>query len=108
MQEVAKSRGMEVIPLVQTFGHMEVRQTSRCCLQMFVALNFLDGLQCSQCMLSVVVRVEASDHVEPEGGGTLCGHLKSPQRGGGEVSDGDAEAGGGAASGSKHATHWSG
>lgn len=28
MQEVAKCKGMEVIPLVQTFGHMEVRQTS--------------------------------------------------------------------------------
>lgn len=27
MQEFAKSRGMEVIPLVQTFGHMEVRLT---------------------------------------------------------------------------------
>lgn len=28
MQEFAKSKGIEVIPLVQTFGHMEVRQTS--------------------------------------------------------------------------------
>lgn len=27
MQEFANSKGMEVIPLVQTFGHMEVRQT---------------------------------------------------------------------------------
>lgn len=25
MQEFAKSKGMEVIPLVQTFGHMEVK-----------------------------------------------------------------------------------
>lgn len=37
MQEVARSKGMEVIPLVQSFGHMEVRQTSHCCLQMFVS-----------------------------------------------------------------------
>lgn len=28
IQEFAKSKGMEVIPLVQTFGHMEVRQIS--------------------------------------------------------------------------------
>lgn len=27
MQEFARSKGMEVIPLVQTFGHMEVRWT---------------------------------------------------------------------------------
>lgn len=27
MQEFAKSKGMEVIPLVQTFGHMEVKLT---------------------------------------------------------------------------------
>lgn len=25
MQEFAKSKGMEVVPLVQTFGHMEVK-----------------------------------------------------------------------------------
>lgn len=25
MQEFAKSKGLEVIPLVQTFGHMEVK-----------------------------------------------------------------------------------
>lgn len=29
MQEFAKSKGMEVIPLVQTFGHMEVKLTRR-------------------------------------------------------------------------------
>lgn len=27
MQEFATSKGMEVIPLVQTFGHMEVKLT---------------------------------------------------------------------------------
>ena len=56
-------------------------------------------------MLSVVVHVEASAHVAPEGVGTVCGHPESPQRGVGEASDGDAEAGGGAASRSKHAAH---
>ena len=56
-------------------------------------------------MLSVVVRVEAPTHVEPEGVGSLCRHLESPQRGGGEAGDGDAEAGGGAASRSKDAAH---
>lgn len=34
MQEFAKSKGMEVIPLVQTFGHMEVSQTS--CVQQLI------------------------------------------------------------------------
>lgn len=29
MQEFAKSKGMEVIPLVQTFGHMEVKRNLR-------------------------------------------------------------------------------
>lgn len=54
---------------------------------------------------SITVCVEASAHVEPERGAILRGHPESPQRGGREAGDGDAEAGGEAASGPEHAAH---
>lgn len=57
------------------------------------------------CPFSVIVCVEASAHVEPERGAILRGHPESTQRGGGEAGDGDAEAGGEAASGPEHTAH---
>lgn len=45
MQDFARSKGMEVIPLVQTFGHMEVRQTSYLpAVYNRNACKFLDGV----------------------------------------------------------------
>lgn len=44
MQEFAKSKGMEVIPLVQTFGHMEVSFQMVFCISVcpyFPSLNDL-------------------------------------------------------------------
>lgn len=52
MQEFAKSKGMEVIPLVQTFGHMEVKLTpcslvyNYCKKKKWLEIpNFKDGVQ---------------------------------------------------------------
>lgn len=59
------------------------------------------------CPFSAIVCAEASAHVEPQRGGTLCGDPESTQRGGGEAGDGDAEAGSGSASRYKHTAYWS-
>lgn len=105
MQEFAKSKGMEVIPLVQTFGHMEVSRTSGLELVLLaISATFSVGVQhhcllfTAQCPSSVTVRAEASTHVEPERDGAVCEHPESPPKRRGEAGDGDAEASGGATS----------
>lgn len=104
MQEFAKSKGMEVVPLVQTFGHMEVRRTF---LLLPVNASFSVRVRRSPRgrRSSVTVRAEASAHVDPERDGDLRGHPEPPPRGRREAGDGDAEAGGGAASGLDCAAH---
>lgn len=107
MQEFARSKGMEVIPLVQTFGHMEVRPTPyNCPIFGWSSVSHVSEI-CMPCFypVSVTVRAKASAHVAPERGGAVRRHPESPQRGRREAGDGDAEASGGAAPRSEHTAH---
>ena len=69
-----------------------------CSVKVFVTWFFC-------CPFSVIVCAKTSAHVEPQRGAVLCGYPESPQRRGREAGDGDAKAGGEAASGLEHAAH---